>query len=177
MNKKISKGEKVYPGRLGCSQARVWPICGFRFTNKKVQKCNFWGWYIKDNLKWVGVAFLKKINFVSEKVNKQLKYTLNGASPYVPGGLESSYFTWMSIFTSRSSWDPFWGCRGCLKSRGRSRLLEAIRGRGQIWHPETRGSHLSTIYGGLGGPRSLERPRAASNFKSGRTASRLVSRW
>ena len=28
------------------------------------------------------------------------------------------------------------------------RSLEAIQGRGQIWHPETRGSHLSTIYGG-----------------------------
>ena len=29
------------------------------------------------------------------------------------------------------------------------RSLEAARGRGQFWHPETRGSHLSTIYGGL----------------------------
>ena len=54
---------------------------------------------------------------------------------------------------------------------------EAIRGRGQIWHPEVRASHLSIIYGGLGGSRSLERPRAASDLKSGRTASRLVSRW
>ena len=39
--------------------------------------------------------------------------------------------------------------------RGRSRSLEAVRGRGQIWHPEIRGSHLSTIYGGLSGPRLL----------------------
>ena len=29
------------------------------------------------------------------------------------------------------------------------RSLEAARGRGHFWHPETRGSHLSTIYGGL----------------------------
>ena len=29
------------------------------------------------------------------------------------------------------------------------RSLEAARGRGQFWHPKTRGSHLSTIYGGL----------------------------
>ena len=45
--------------------------------------------------------------------------------------------------------------------RGRSRSLEAVRGRGQIWHPEIRGSHLSTIYGGLSGPRPLE---AALNY-------------
>ena len=50
---------------------------------------------------------------------------------------------------------------------------EAIRGRGQIWHPEVRASHLSIIYGGLGGSRSLEQPRAASDLKSGRMASRL----
>ena len=29
------------------------------------------------------------------------------------------------------------------------RSLEATRGQGHFWHPETRGSHLSTIYGGL----------------------------
>ena len=29
------------------------------------------------------------------------------------------------------------------------RSLEAARGRGHFWLPETRGSHLSTIYGGL----------------------------
>ena len=29
------------------------------------------------------------------------------------------------------------------------RSIEAARGRGQFWHPETRGSHLSTIYGSL----------------------------
>ena len=38
-------------------------------------------------------------------------------------------------------------------TRGRSRSLEVVRGRGQIWHPDTRGCHLSIIYGGL---RSLE---------------------
>ena len=45
---------------------------------------------------------------------------------------------------------------------------EAIRGQGQIWHPEVRASHLSIIYGGLGGSRSLEQPQAASDLKSGR---------
>ena len=38
-------------------------------------------------------------------------------------------------------------------TRGCSRSLEVVRGRGQIWHPDTRGCHLSIIYGGL---RSLE---------------------
>ena len=97
----------------------------------------------------------------------------------VPGGLQGSYFVWRAkmrnyyhLESSLEAVRPF------LKSeaaRGRSSDLEPPRG--QIWHPEVRASHLSIIYGGLGGSRSLERPRAASDLKSGRTASRLVSRW
>ena len=52
-------------------------LIGFSFTNKNVQKWSKWTRPIKKNLKWVGVAFMKKIFFICEKVNKQLKYTLN----------------------------------------------------------------------------------------------------
>ena len=60
---------------------------------------------------------------------------------------------------------------GKMASNGLKNSLEPPRG--QIWHPEVRASHLSIIYGGLGGSRSLEQPRAASDLKSGRMASRL----
>ena len=43
------------------------------------------------------------------------------------------------------------GCMTSLEIRGRLRSLEAARGRGHFWHPEARGSRLSTIYGGLRG--------------------------
>ena len=95
----------------------------------------------------------------------------------VPGGLQGSYFVWRAkmrnYYHLESSLEAV---RPILKSeaaRGRSSDLEPPRG--QIWHPEVRASHLSIIYGGLGGSRSLERPRAASDFKIGRTASRLLS--
>ena len=55
----------------------------------------------------------------------------------------------------------------------RGRFSDLEHPRGQIWHPEVRASHLSIIYGGQGGSRSLERPRVASDLKSGRMASRL----
>ena len=42
------------------------------------------------------------------------------------------------------------------------RSLEAARGRGHFWHPETRGSHLSTIYGGQN-DLSIDWPLAASS--------------
>ena len=90
----------------------------------------------------------------------------------VPGGLQGSYFVWRAkmrnYYHLESSLEAV---RPILKSeaaRGRSSDLEPPRG--QIWHPEVRASHLSIIYGGLGGSRSLERPRAASDFKIGRTA-------
>ena len=49
---------------------------------------------------------------------------------------------------------------------------EAIRGRGQIWHPEVRASHLSIIYGGPASrphdhflnPRPLEAALVTSNL-------------
>ena len=47
-------------------------------------------------------------------------------------------------------------------ARGRSRPLEAARGWGHFWHPETRRSHLSTIYGGLN-DLGIEWPQAASS--------------
>ena len=93
----------------------------------------------------------------------------------VPGGLQGSYFVWRAkmrnYYHLESSLEAV---RPLLKSeaaRGRSSDLEPPRG--QIWHPEVRASHLSMIYGGLGGSRSLEQPRAASDLKSGRMASRL----
>ena len=94
-------------------------------------------------------------NIISGKVNKQLKdYLCITLNPH----LKVFYlFNWAHILLGwiflqpRTFWFPFWGCRGCLKFRGHSRSPEEIRGQGQIWHPETRGSHLSIIYGGLGG--------------------------
>ena len=46
---------------------------GFKFTNKNFQKWQKWPWHIQENLKWVGVVFLRKFFFLAKKVNKQLK--------------------------------------------------------------------------------------------------------
>ena len=77
----------------------------------------------------------------------------------VPEGLLGSYFAWRAKKKLWPVQDHFRGDKTVFKFWGHSRSPEVIRGRGQIWHPEVRRSHLSIIYWGLGGPRSLERPR------------------
>ena len=157
MERTISEKQKVYPHSFGCSCPQSLAKSGFRFSNKNVQKWQKWGWRIEKNLKWVGVASLEKITFLSKKSKQTAEIYFKLHFEGVPGGLESSYFTWLRLFTRRFPWAPFRDRTNVLKFRGRLRSLEVIRGRDQIWHPEARGSHLSAIYGGLWGLRPLGR--------------------
>ena len=51
---------------------------------------------------------------------------------------------------------------------------EVVRGRPRPSEAEVKFNILSIIYGGLGGSRLLEWPRAASDWKRGRTASKFL---
>ena len=73
MERTISEKQKVYPHSFGCSCPQSLAKSGFRFSNKNVQKWQKWLGYIQENIKWVGVAFLRKFFFLTKKVNKQLK--------------------------------------------------------------------------------------------------------
>ena len=123
---------------------------------------------------WIFIISWEIYGSTNFDLHFSLKYSLILQSLFggVPIGRFGWNFVWMHKIWFRKIFIPASRLYDLFEN---PRSLEAARGRGHFWHPETRGSHLSTIYGvkmtsamiGLG------RPRVTSDFQWGRTASRL----